>query len=70
MDGESEGVISMIIFCCVGILTKSLEMPHLGAFPGGLSLLPSVDVVRHTKHSHIPLLPATDTFSISITFDC
>lgn len=60
----------MIILCSVVILAKSHGLPHLRALTGGLSLLPSVDVVRHTKHSHIPPLPAMDTFSISITFDC
>lgn len=60
----------MIILCCMVILSKSLGMPHLGAFTGGLSLLPSVDVVKHTKHSYTPPLPAMDTFSILITFDC
>lgn len=69
IHGEREGVTSLIMLCCVVILAKSLEMPHLRAFPGGLSLLPSAGVVRHTRHSHIPPLPAMDAFSISIAFD-
>lgn len=37
IHGEREGVISMIILCCVVSLTKSLGMPHLRAFTGGFT---------------------------------
>lgn len=71
MHGEREGVIphDYFVLCDLYSLEQrpatSPGKPHLRAFTGDFSLLPSVDVARKTRHSQIPPLPALDTFSVT-----
>lgn len=71
MHGEREGVTphDYFVLCDLDSLNqrpvKSPRKPHLRAFTGDFSLLPSVAVARKTRHSQIPPLPAEERFSVT-----